>query len=485
MVDLPQHAAQAATWLRMADPAHPYHDLLEVDWRTPSVLMSTVARALSEFMPVRIVMKTLVSVAVVGLPLSVLRLLRHCGGQHWWALLAFPVAYSFAFFWGFLAFILAVPLSLVLLVEVDRFSRVPSLRRGMLVGGLVLLLASCNVLVFGFAVGVGVLWTVARAPGLRAAFVRMLPLLAPLVPVLVWVLWTRRTEMGAGVPIEWRLTPRRPVDGLSTMLSIDSEMATALFGLALLCLPFVFGARFSRSWGRRTPLLVVLTVVLLGPYQVLGCAFIHSRYSVYLLPFLFFALERGPQQRSNAGRLVATAITCAWLLLMAQRFVGFNQEAAGFDLLVEEMRPGSRVLSLPFEPRSAFTPGSPFLHFPSWYQVDHGGLVDFSFHSFYVLMVRYRPETNPPPSFGFGWQPSKFDWEHHRGDLYDYFVVRSPLDLTEHLFKEADVPIQFVMKSGWWYLYAADRSATATGDGDERGALLGPAGQTEALLGSK
>ena len=49
-----------------------------------------------------------------------------------------------------------------------------------------------------------------------------------------------------------------------------------------------------------------------------------------------------------------------------------------------------------------------------------------------------------------------FDWQRHKGWLYDYFIVRSTEDVSRYVFRTADRPVRLAARSGVWWLYEPD-----------------------------
>ncbi|NJL28445.1 MAG: hypothetical protein HC897_11440 [Thermoanaerobaculia bacterium] len=120
------------------------------------------------------------------------------------------------------------------------------------------------------------------------------------------------------------------------------------------------------------------------------------------------------------------------------------------------MEPNRRALGLVFEPFSADVPAPAHLHQHAWYQVEKGGIADFSFAYFYVQLVRYRPGAVVPlvPD-SFSWRPESFDAALRAS--YDYFIVRSQTDRSREMFGADVAPL---VHSGDWWLYQQKRAHT-------------------------
>ena len=103
-----------------------------------------------------------------------------------------------------------------------------------------------------------------------------------------------------------------------------------------------------------------------------------------------------------------------------------------------------------------------YLHFPVWYQSRHLGIVDFNFADFFSQMARYRKDAGPRITDDLGWYPTEFQWSANGGDSYDYFIVKSRLDISSEIFKEKRGAVQLVIHSGPWWLYRNEERAAVT-----------------------
>ena len=133
MVDLPQHLAQVAIWMHIKDPAWGFGEQYGLNFMSPYLLGYVLIRVAAVFFDLDVAAKLVISVAVLGTPLALHRLLVRCGGDRWWSLVGFLLAFGFGFYWGFLNYILAVPLGLLLLAESHEFRRCPSAKNGAIV----------------------------------------------------------------------------------------------------------------------------------------------------------------------------------------------------------------------------------------------------------------------------------------------------------------------------------------------------------------
>ena len=85
MADLPQHAVQVSIWRHWSDPAFgidgaTYREIYRPNWFTPYLLGYSLARAFAFLLPVKLALKTVLSLALIGVPAAMLAVLRENGG---------------------------------------------------------------------------------------------------------------------------------------------------------------------------------------------------------------------------------------------------------------------------------------------------------------------------------------------------------------------------------------------------------------------
>jgi len=124
------------------------------------------------------------------------------------------------------------------------------------------------------------------------------------------------------------------------------------------------------------------------------------------------------------------------------------------------MEPGRRSLSMMTTHDSSQFTAPVFLHFPSWYQAERRGVVDFNFGMFYGTLVRYKPDKRAQNSDTLVWNPLKFDWRKNGGEKYDYFIIRSPTDISAEIFKNHRSSVELLEHADWWWLYRRIDSGT-------------------------
>jgi hypothetical protein len=454
-VDLPQHAAQVAALRHYADPRYPFAANLVIDAWTPYLLGYLLALALSFVVPVHTAVTIVVTAAVLGVPLATRALLRATGGHPWWVFAAFPAALAFSFYKGFFNYVVATPLVLVLLATAAAYARAPDRRRAARIALLALLLAAAHALAFGIGVAVAGVVIAARAPSLRAAALRLTPFLPAAALMAAWLLTVRAAEPTTAAAARWLPSPERLLQ-LPILAAGGEPPALSLFAGALLAAAlFLAGARPTRDRVRWLPFAAAALLVLLGPRDILGTNYVYPRFGVFLLPFLLFALDRGPiGARQRVGLAALPVLAAAWLVSVEARWLAYGREVDGLHDVLEAAAPHGRLLYFPVDRHSAHFASPMFIHAGMWYQVERGGLADFSFAESYLTVAHYRPGAEPPLPRDFEFEPARFRWDEHGGDLWDWFLVRSAADPATTLLAEDAVRLRPVHGANGWWLYA-------------------------------
>lgn len=448
-VDLPQHAAQVRLWQLIDEPA--YARTFELNLFTPYLLCYAMGRILATIVAPELAMRLVVALALFALPVAMLFLLRRLGGDPWWSLTGFPLAFGFTFYWGLINFQLAVPLALVV---VGRSFGLPGPERGRpdgLLALLAVLLFLTHGLVCAFTLAVAGTVILLRSRDLRSAWLGVVPMVPAAVVGVVWFVLTRAEEAQVRSDPAWNPSWRRIFDLPALLLGDPNDPWAAVVGVVVVLLLLGSAARTRAEPGpkaaRLAPLAAALLAVLAGPELFFRAAFLNSRFAAFVVPFAAVAL---PARLRRWQRLGIVLVAVGWLSVLGPRFAGFDAEAAELDPLLARMEPGRSVLGFVLEPFPAGFGAPAHLHQHARYQALGGGIADFSFAYFYVQLVRYRPGLRPVVPDAFSWRPELFDPRVHGS--YDYYLVRSSRDASARLFGRSRQPLA---RSGRWWLYGA------------------------------
>lgn len=96
-----------------------------------------------------------------------------------------------------------------------------------------------------------------------------------------------------------------------------------------------------------------------------------------------------------------------------------------------------------------------YLHFPTWYQADRHGFVDFNFADFHPQIVRFRPEA-PAIRQEFVAKFKDFNWQTDRAWIYDYFFIRGEASRVDWLKARSPCKLTLVAADAPWFLVRRD-----------------------------
>lgn len=453
LVDLPQHIAQLSYWIHHDDPAFGFSEQFRFTF-SPYLLGHALARVAALVMPPMAAIRLVITLAVLAVPLSMARLLRHLKADPWWALLGFPLALGFSFHWGFFSWIVAVPLFLLTVPPTLSYARRPTVR-----GGAVVALAGAGIffahglilLMFLVVAGVAV---VVGTRSARRALPALLPLLVPLGLAVSWRLTVPRAETDLGVLSHarpWAFYWLRPIEWLSLMTSAGFDPLATGFGCAAVALLIAAGLRPSRERLRWVPFGVAAACYAFMPWAAVNTAYLYQRFAVFLIPLALLGLDAGRRRVPARWLQAATlAIVLAVIGRNALLFSRFNAEARGFDEMVAAAAPAPRLLYLAFDNGAADFGTAPFLHFSAYVQAEKGGTINFSFARAPVAVMQFRPGREPATRYLLHLQPALFDWRLD-GD-HDHFLIRTSAANPRELFP-ADAPVRLAAHAGRWWLF--------------------------------
>jgi hypothetical protein len=207
--------------------------------------------------------------------------------------------------------------------------------------------------------------------------------------------------------------------------------------LPLFCLFFYFTSAESHGYiwliAQRFPILLLLT-------------------SIPLLPFP--GGRRGIAM--TAGVVVVGLVS---IVNTCKHFIEFElTEVGDIEHAVGSMEGGKKVCALIYDRGSRVMGGqwSPFLHFGSYYQVEKGGVVMFTYAGYAHWPVDFRPGQYPPPGgparLRWEWTPESVSIEREIVPYYDYVLTRG------NGFRPPPGTFHVSWSSDSWTVWQRDRS---------------------------
>jgi len=456
MTDLAQHAAQVSIWQHYGQPGWDYADHYVLHLFTPYLLGYALVRLFAVFATIPVAIKLVVSLAVLALPAATLHHVRASGGDRWTVFLAFPVAFGHGFYWGFLNFILAVPLGIFLVTVGQQFAKRPTPGRGVALTFLAVVLFFAHGMVFGLAILIATALIALEAGNVRRFLVRVIPFAVCAVLVVPWFLSTR--GHGEVLTTDWGLGFQRVIDFAGALLGDSADLDAAGVAIAAAVVYAVIARpRLSPHLARLAPFILALAAALLVPRRLMGIHHTGERLAVFVVPFLAAALTPNPDRTIRwRGHVLALGIALAWSATLAVRFYCFNREAAGFTKVAEHIERNRTMTAFILDTTSDFAPGQPYWHFLSWAHAERGGYLGTGFDSF-NLIARPRHDVDLPSAPG---SAHLFDWAKH--GPFDYYLVRTDKSYLLDFFLKPPF-LELVDHESPWWLFRDRRTLRPTG----------------------
>jgi hypothetical protein len=467
-VDLPQHAGQVALLRDLLAGTSPWADVLRVNLLTPYLIGYLSLYGLSLAMPIDTAIALVYSVAFLAFVAACISLRRQAGGDPRLDWLFLPAFFALPWRWGFLTFLVAMPIGLWLIREAYRLAEGRRVRDAVAVLLLGAALLFAHGLVFLYAVGLALLIAlVAGGPSwgqrLRAAAPALLLLLAFVLYKKLVIDREMQSAIGSDI---WYFGGLR--ERLYAFLVYPNSAQPREFPIAPLvaiagwAAPWLLGLKLQPGLARKLPFLCTAAMMLVLPTFLFGATHFYERFAM-LLP-VTYALMFGaapaavrptaPARRAQAGLLFLVLAAAIVFARESWQNLAFTPESRAADQALSAVPPQRRVLYAPVDRRSERTPlRDPFLHYPLWYQAQHGGLVEFNFATLLPQVVRFR-ELQGHVDPMFGWFAEKdFRWADHEAGGHDYLVLRSREAPAADMLAGRRCTLQPVTAQPPWFVY--------------------------------
>lgn len=477
MIDLPQHAGQVGTLklLLLDNASAEWNNELTINYFTTYWIAYFIALVLSFIMPLNYAVSTVVGLAFLFfvVSFSILRKKFNAPNILDWILL--PCFFGFSFIWGFITFIFAIPVGVLLLIQNLNWldTRNNKYLIKVIIAGILLYFS--HMLVFLFFCLIASLMTIVNfGVSIKSKLKQLIPfyILALLIPLFL-ISSDFFSGNGLGRYID-EYYPNYYYGILDVRLlrlqlypwTIDynSDIPLDVFSILLLFLPFFMGCRLTKDIKRYVPLAVFLMAWFVFPEQAAKTAFIYQRFSIFLFPFYILIFEKNKDSFNSIEIKTFFVCSVAWLVinliilkLPVTDLVVFNQQTKEFRQLLERAPEKKRALSIVYDNNAELDRGDGiYTYFPVWYQALNQGWVDFNFAWFSPQVVRYNPDKTPEVRLGFAWNPKNFA-QLKKCNAYDLLIVRcgkENCNLHQNLMEQSSCSHRLTYKSGLWSVYS-------------------------------
>ncbi len=379
----------------------------------------------------------LMSFYLGGTPLALRSLLSALGKDARLCLFVVPLLVSTMFTLGLLPYVFGTPLMLWAIAASVRYFDEPTAKHGVVVALLAILVFYSHIVpfaLFGLAFALLFPWDK------PASWLRLGAPVVPSLGLLAW--WLKASEAGrtAGGGFRKLLEAaplREKLPRIFAWLAEPFKDGTHEIGLVAIGLLALVAIGLSVGDKERTsPIARRFWVV------PVACVILYFTTGSELPPFWLFcerfpitaAMTAIPLLRFPVG-IRGTLLTAALLgvggtsiVNTCKHFIQFElKEVGAIEEAIEAIGPRKKVAGLMYDPGSESVPMAPFIHYVSYYQVEKGGLVQFSYSGFPHWPVQYRAGAAPPNS-----EPLRLRWEwtpeqvpmRELFPFYDYVLTR-------------------------------------------------------------
>jgi hypothetical protein len=470
LADLPDHVAQGALLpdivLQQGLAAHHY----KIQWApVPYWTTHVIIAVLSPIVGALLAAKLMVGIAVLALPLAVMRILVSLGRDARLGLWAFALSWDHNLYLGWTAFSLGMSLALwgiAWLLEAQTPRQ--AIRLAVLTCVLGVTHAQA-VAYFGVAV---VTLLLVRRPFKNAVLVHVIASSGFLVSIAPWLSrpFSNQGKLTLPALSFEQHTLREKLAGLFKY-TVDNQPDPTISGLVFLTL--LLGPLILTSLPRRPDnesaaaaappataallLFVPLFLYLVMPWQVNAPVFhwyTYPRYATMALAALLFLPRTRFAGRNALWLLPGVAVALLLNVGIARQFADYAQRARPFLEVIAHVKPGSSYLPLQLDD------SDPAMHFPPFNQI-HAYVAavkkGYDPHLFdnAALPLLYRPEHRlPQPAYN---QPYAFSLKDH-GRFYDYVLVQGKAnDPVPRATPVANVRTRLVVEAGRFRLYAIEK----------------------------
>ena len=454
MVDLPQHAAAIATMDSIFHGNYPYADLFQMKWITPYWIGYLLIWLASQVFGIVLASKIVVACAIVGFIFACQAVRKHIHAPPLLDWLFLSVPFGFAYYWGFLNFVIALPFGILFIKYYLKYLD-GKWSWGWLVVAINFLFFA-HLLVTFFVIAVCITLTLKPHKPMASVVKTVLPLFSILPVLIIWLLINfAHPSKGSG---PWEMGIHRVFQLLPGIFSIEPSWTNIAVSAGLLSIPWLLGGRLKWNISSLGPFVFYTLFMLLAPNYLMGNFFTYNRFNCLGLVLYIFCFDFSHQKQGSSLSKIqplmgfaVPVIACLFLVRVALHHYYFDIESRGFNTILSKMEPNKRALSLAANRNSEFFKAPVYLHYSVWYQAQKNGLVDFNFAYWPGLNLTYKDKFRPTAGADFVWYPHTFEWEHYHADLYDYFVVKANDDFTQAVLgRYADRLVLVAKVDDWW-----------------------------------
>ena len=451
LIDLPQHAGQISLLADHFSNNPSWANLVNLNLFTPYLGTYLLIFVLSQVFTLLASLKIVLSLCFAGFIASCVLLRKEFDGNPQLDWLFFIGYFGYAWTFGFISFLFAAPIGLILIWVTCRLLNSGKFRWGIifLLIGILLLLSHGLMFGFIFLICFGIYFQNIVFGGF--SFNKSIPFIALFlfcISFLAITAYFQPKGLNDGLAfarIYWNYDfAARIKEFLIYPLDQSFRWGLPLVPV-LLITPFLISSRLQSLRSPAViPFFIFLVIFFLFPTYALKIQYLYQRFAIVLFPFFSFLFIARPIINSSARQLdlntlIASTvlITCVWVQFwtVTTEIRAYAKESKDFENILDLLEPRSRALYLPINAESdAQNRDNIYLHYGQWYQAEKNGFVDFNFAWTPAMIMRFEGNNSSPIKPGFEWESSKFNWNNHEGATFRYFIFKSKKEIVPSIF---------------------------------------------------
>lgn len=465
MVDIPQHAAIIASIKAMLFGGHwPYADLFAIKPFTPYWLGYGAVMLLSFPFGIAWATTLVVAAATSLTAWSAARLCNRLGTDPAWNWVFLLMPFGFAWQWGFLNFIVAIPIGFLFLRALLELRGRSDWRACLRIASWLHLLFFAHVLAAFFFCIVAVLLLAAPWTGWQAWLRRSLPVSTILPVAAIWYACSLFGTHAGDVPPAWKIDADRPFEWLLGFVPAPGHAASLALAALVAILPFASGAKPKRFLPAWLPFVFHLAWMLFAPWEANGTADVYERFDILGLPLYLACFTRGDGgSRPARACIVSSSLIAACIATLAWhciRSIGFERTTADYRAVIAQAEPGKRIGMIVPKPDKRDSSLYLTRNLASWYQAEHAGLAEYGFAGVWSEPLQWRDPADATIDEYAAWHPEQLDWDRNRLQRLDYLLVAYPRDASAWLRNLSHGHSEPIARSGDFQLFRIAHDAT-------------------------
>lgn len=474
LIDLPQHAAQVSTLDDLLKHRSPWNDILFIQWDTPYLTMYLFWLAIYQFTDIILSAKIVVVLEFLFYIYAIRKVRKAFGATRLFDYIALTCFFGYAFQWGFLGFISAIPVGFLFLVANKQWIETHQNKYLIHITLLGIWCYYSHVLPYAFFCFISYGYFLFSIKNHTKKQI---------------ILFTLPYLLFAGILLRYLSIPDpAPLMGYFPTETIQDSFSEKTFSLIytpwnmfynsyydiaaiiIYLAPFLLGYRPKKEMGVYILFFATLLIWYLLPRTTFKTLFVYIRFSLFIPIFYYLLWEKRPLDKAwkincaQVSYLLISISIIGFIFKLCNNHIAFNQseDMHNAKMVLQHMQPNKRSLGL-FEPLSAtadnLTYTQEYLHFiHQWYQAQKHGWSDYSFAATHAMPVRLKSSALYQ-HYGLNRTISKSNMSTILNcQPYDYLILKIQNFSTEEIeswLKQNPQcqNMQVSLKAGHWLLF--------------------------------